>query len=143
VFHVPSGGLDWAQWLICIGLGAGTWPVGLIVRLLPDIPLPAFMTRPSDDVFEEEGEPESGDSKAKSIEGSGEHSKPPVTVSNNSSGKVVPVADEPPVSTSRPSLRDSRAGSRGSLLGGRTLSSGQLVSAVRGGRTNADNNIMT
>jgi Ca2+-transporting ATPase len=58
VFHIPNGGLDWAQWLICIGLGAGTWPMGVIVRLLPDIniPLPASWKKQAKEINEEETE---------------------------------------------------------------------------------------
>ncbi|KAJ3188439.1 hypothetical protein HDU85_005590 [Gaertneriomyces sp. JEL0708] len=36
VFKVPSGGLTAAQWGICIAFGAGTIPVGVLMRLLPD-----------------------------------------------------------------------------------------------------------
>ncbi|KAJ3255470.1 hypothetical protein HK104_007142 [Borealophlyctis nickersoniae] len=35
-FH--TNGLDWSAWLLSIGVGAGSIPVGILIRLLPELP---------------------------------------------------------------------------------------------------------
>lgn len=35
-FKCSNYGLDFSQWLICIGFGLLSWPVGLITKYLPD-----------------------------------------------------------------------------------------------------------
>lgn len=51
---VASGGLPWEHWLIAIGCGLMTWPVGLVIKLIPDTWCPQFGTKSKNPLEDED-----------------------------------------------------------------------------------------
>ena len=48
VFKTDIDGLSWSSWLISVGLGAGSLPVGFLVRIFPEYSLPKWIVPTAD-----------------------------------------------------------------------------------------------
>ncbi|KAI8923659.1 hypothetical protein BC831DRAFT_403490 [Entophlyctis helioformis] len=50
IFKTDPSGLTIAHWALSVAIGLGSFPVGFLVRILPDFPLPAWMFSESQEV---------------------------------------------------------------------------------------------